>query len=202
MKRASADRTATRRTPGVLKNLSPLLRLLAFMWLLELLDTTLLRHRLDLLGIHPRTLHGLIGIPLAPLLHRDFYHLLANTVPLLIAGGLIILQNARTFRQVTLTVWLLAGLLEWTFAPSNTISIGASGLVFGYIGYLLARAIITFHPLHIITALICAWFYGASILPSVLPTAENVARQISWHGHLFGLLAGIYAAHTTKGTRA
>jgi len=202
MKRNSADRTVTRRTPGVLKNLSPLLRLIAFMWLLELIDATLLRHQLDYLGIVPRTLPGVIGIALAPILHRDFYHLLANTVPLLIAGTLIILQNARTFRQVTVTVWLIAGLLEWTFAPSNISSIGASALVFGYIGFLLTRAIITFHIGHIVAALICAYLYGGTILPSVLPTKENLTRQISWHGHLFGLIAGIYAARTTKGTRA
>lgn len=168
------------------------------MWVAEIIDALVFRHALDGLGIIPRTIHGLVGIAFAPLLHRDFTHLLANTGPLLIAGSLISLNGPATLRRVTAIVWILGGSLEWLLAPPGICSIGASGVVFGYIGFLLARAIVCRHPLSIIAALVCAWFYGASIIPNVFPTAESAAQRISWHGHLFGLLAGIAAARATR----
>lgn len=199
MNRSTNDKSAARKWPAVRTRFGVLFRLLAVMWVLEIIDAVFLGHLLDHVGIVPRTLRGLIGIPLAPLLHRDFAHLAANTGPLLVGGFLILLHGKQTFRKVTMAVWLLGGTLEWLLAPSNICSIGASGIVFGYIGFLLAHAVVSFRPLPVIAALICAWFYGASILPNVLPTAASAARQISWHGHLFGLLSGVVAARAQKG---
>jgi membrane associated rhomboid family serine protease len=198
MNRTRNDNSAPRKWPSIRARSGAILRLVAAMWLLEIIDVVVLRHMLDHFGIVPRTLSGLPGILLAPLLHRDFTHLVANTGPLLVAGFLILLQGTRVFRVVTLVVWVGGGILEWLLAPPNICSIGASGVVFGYIGFLLANAVVSFRPLPVIAALICAWFYGASILPNVLPTAESAARQVSWHGHLFGFVAGVVAARLVR----
>lgn len=191
----------SRRWPAIRSRFGILLRGIAVLWILEIIDAVFLRHSLDQFGIVPRTLSGLFGIILAPLLHRDFPHLVANTGPLLLGGSLILLHGVRTFRGVTAVVWFTGGFLEWMLGPSNICSIGASGIVFGYIGFLLAHAIITFRPLSIVAALVCGWFYGASILPNVLPTAASAARHISWHGHLFGFFSGIIAAQIVRTPR-
>lgn len=176
-----------------------LFRGIGVLWLLEIVDAVFFQHALDQFGIVPRTVRGFTGIALAPLLHRDFTHLVANTAPLLLGGSLIALHGAPTLRKVTIVTWFGGGFLEWLLGPSNICSIGASGVVFGYIGFLLAHAVITRHPISVLAALVCGYFYGASILPNVLPTAASAAHQISWHGHLFGLLSGILAARNVRG---
>ena len=200
---AGTNNTSNRKRRWLAPNggFANLLTAVVALWVIELIDTLILRHALDRFGIIPRTMSGLLGILLAPLLHRDFAHLLANSAPLLIAGSLIALHGTQTLHRVTLIVWLLSGSLEWALGPSRICSIGASGIVFGYIGFLLAHAVFSFRPLSIAAALLCAWFYGASILPNVLPTAHSATHHISWHGHLFGLLSGIVAARATQNPR-
>ena len=200
MNRANKKQTSPPRRFTVRGPFAMLLRGIAVLWLLEVIDAVFLHHALDQFGIVPRTVRGFVGIALAPLLHRDFGHLVANTAPLLLGGSLIALQGGQTLRKVTIITWFVGGFLEWLLGPSNICSIGASGVVFGYIGFLLAHAFVTRHPLSVLAALVCGYFYGASILPNVLPTAASAARQISWHGHLFGLLSGILAARNVRGT--
>ena len=150
MNRSTNDKPTARKWPAVRNRFGILFRMLAVMWILEIIDAVVLRHVLDHLGIVPRTLRGLLGIPLAPLLHRDFAHLVANTGPLLVGGFLILLHGKQTFRKVTMVVWFMGGFLEWLLAPSNICSIGASGVVFGYIGFLLAHAVVPFRiPKHL-----------------------------------------------------
>lgn len=187
-----------RRWPAVRGRFFALFAAVAALWVLEIIDVVFFRHALNGLGIVPRTVNHATGILFAPLLHRDFAHLLANTGPLLIAGSLIALHGARALFGVTVIVWLMGGLLEWLFAPAGICAIGASGVVFGYIGFLLAYAVVCGRPLSIIAALVCAWFYGSLILPNVLPTAQSAANNISWHGHFFGFISGIFAARTTR----
>ena len=115
-----------------------LLGLTGTMWALEILDLLPFAH-LDRFGIQPRSLSGLLGIVCAPFLHAGFGHLLANTLPFLVLGGIVLLGGSRIFWGVTLLVTLMGGLAVWLFAPKFTNHIGASGVIFGYLGFLMAR---------------------------------------------------------------
>src|SRR5215213_8678642 len=116
-----------------------LVGLVVLAWFIEIADFIVPGRWLDSHGIVPRTLAGLLGIFFTPFLHGGFAHLAANTIPFLTLGFLVMLRGLGTFLGVTLTIMVLGGLGVWLFAPSNTIHIGASGVIFGYIGYLLAR---------------------------------------------------------------
>ena len=108
------------------------------MWLLEIVDL-FLGGRLDYYGIRPLSIIGLRGILLAPFLHGGLGHLIANTIPFLTLGWLIMLRQTSDFFTVTVITILGSGLGVWLLAPANSIHIGASGLIFGYFGFLLLR---------------------------------------------------------------
>ncbi len=163
--------------------------LLAAMWAVELLDFLLPFLRLDHLGIRPRQPAGLLGIPAAPFLHGDFGHLAGNSLPFLVMGGLVMLGERGVFWAVTVFVTLVCGLVVWLLAPGNSVHIGASGLIFGYLGFLLSRGLFERSPLWIAVALGLLLAYGGMIF-GVLPGQ----RGVSWQGHLFGFVAGILAA--------
>ena len=113
---------------------------IVLIWGLELIDQVLLRHRLDRLGIVPRTQLGLRGILFAPLLHGTWNHLMANTLPFAVLGGLTLMQGVPEFTIVTAVVWVVSGLGVWLFAASHTLHVGASGIILGYFGFLLSRS--------------------------------------------------------------
>lgn len=163
--------------------------LVAMMWLSELFDLLILRGALDQDGIRPRDLSWLWGIVLAPFLHGGLAHLIANTGPLLVLGGLVAVRRRLDFLMVTLAVTLLGGLGVWLFGRPGTVHLGASGLVFGYLGYLLARAWLERSLVSLLLALVAGFLY-ASALWGVLPGQSG----ISWEGHLFGLLGGATTA--------
>lgn len=144
-------------------------------------------------GIQPRTLVGLRGILFAPFLHGNFRHLLANTAPFLVLGGLVMVRRIRDFFYVSLIVILLGGFGTWLFAGLfvgyNTNHIGASGVVFGYLGYLLFRGYFERSFLAITLSVLVAIVYG-SLLFGLLPTVPH----ISWEGHLCGFISGGLAA--------
>jgi membrane associated rhomboid family serine protease len=140
-------------------------------------------------GIIPRNLIGLRGILFAPLIHGSFRHLIANTVPFLILGGLVMVRRIMDFFTVSLIVILLGGFGTWLFAGSNTVHVGASGLVFGYLGYLLFRGYFERSWSAITLSVLVVMAYGG-MLWGVLPTMP----YISWQGHLFGLISGGVAA--------
>ncbi|WP_088891345.1 rhomboid family intramembrane serine protease [Leptolyngbya ohadii] len=159
------------------------------LWVLETLDQLLLRNRLNRLGIRPRTRIGLRGILFAPLLHGSWGHLAANTVPFLVLGWLVMLGGLRQFAIVSAVVWIVSGLGVWLFAPRNSLHIGTSGVVFGYLGFLLARGYFERDLGSIAVAVVVLLLYG-SLLWGILP----FRRGISWQGHLFGLGGGVLAA--------
>ncbi len=169
--------------------LLPLLIIVAVMWGVEIIDRLLFHGALDGLGILPRQVAGLRGIPIAPLLHGSFAHLMANTLPFLALGFLVMLRHSRQFVAVSLTIILISGLGTWLIAPAHTVHIGASGLIFGYFGFLLAAAYTERSPRAIGLALIVIVFYGG-LLWGALPQDG----PISWQGHLFGLVGGAVAA--------
>jgi membrane associated rhomboid family serine protease len=141
--------------------------------------------RLEDFGVKPRTLSGLIGIAAAPLLHANLQHLLSNTIPLTVLLLLLAGSRANTWIVVTGIV-LLSGALLWLFGRSAT-HIGASGLIYGLITYLIISGVRERRIIPLITSLIVGFLYGGALLSGVLPT---YTPQISWEGHLFGAIAG------------
>lgn len=158
-------------------------------WLLEFVDWTI-GGRLDQFGIVPREAAGLSGIVAAPFLHGGFGHVAANTIPFIVLGWFVLLRGARSFLFVTLVVLLVGGLGTWLLAPSASIHIGASGLVFGFFGYLLFRGYFERSWQSILFAILVLLLYGG-MLVGLLPT--NL--PISWQMHLFGFLGGATAAY-------
>jgi membrane associated rhomboid family serine protease len=162
--------------------------LLAVMWFVEIVNA-IDGQRLDGDGIHPRTLNGLPGIVSAPFLHAGFGHLIGNTIPFVLLGLLIALAGARRVVAVTVIVALVAGLGTWLTAPAGTSTIGASGIVFGYAGYLIARGIFTRRILELAIGVLVLVLFGGALLWDLVPHTG-----VSWQAHLFGGLGGVAAA--------
>lgn len=161
----------------------------AIFWLLEILDQFVFRGSLDYFGIIPHQVIGLRGILFAPFLHGNFPHLIANTVPFLILGWLVMLQETSDFFIVTGLTMLVGGLGVWLFAAPGSTHIGASILIFGYLGFLLLRGYFQRNIPSILLSILVFLLYGGTIW-GVLPSRPG----ISWQGHLFGFLGGVLAA--------
>ncbi len=172
----------------MLKKFTPILAFVGACWLVFAANNLLWNGHLSQHGIVPRQVGGLPGIIWAPFLHGSFQHLVANTVPLLIFGGILCYRSKSEFLILALAGTLLTGTLTWVFAR-NASHIGASGLIFCFFGYLASLAYFrrTFGTL--LLSAVCILGYGG-ILKGLLPGAPG----ISWEGHLAGLLAGIALA--------
>jgi membrane associated rhomboid family serine protease len=166
----------------------------ALAWGLELFDLFVLKSGsnfqggLDSFGIVPRNPIGLRGILFAPFLHGGLGHLISNTIPFIVLGWLVMLRETSDFFVVSILSALVSGLGTWLFGASG-IHIGASGVIFGYLGYLLARGYFERSMTAIAMSLFVGTLYG-SLIWGVLPIQQGV----SWEGHLFGFLGGILAA--------
>ncbi|MDI9640305.1 rhomboid family intramembrane serine protease [Geitlerinema splendidum] len=163
--------------------------LVAIFWIVEIVDVVVFQGRLDTFGILPRHPIGLRGILLAPFLHGSFNHLIANTLPFLTLGWLVMLKETRDFFIVSAITLLISGLGVWLFG-SPGFHIGASGVIFGYLGFLLLRGYFERSFVTIFLSVVVGFFYG-SLLWGVLPTVPG----ISWEGHLFGFIGGGVAAY-------
>lgn len=144
-------------------------------------------YNLDRNGIEPREVSGLDGIIWSPFLHADWQHLWANLVPGVVLGFLLLM--ARRFLIVTAIVWVVSGVGVWLFGPSYTFTVGASGVIFGWLAYLLVRGLFNRSPWQILLGVVLFVIYG-SVLWGVLPSDG----QVSWQGHLFGAIGGVLAA--------
>ena len=162
----------------------------ALLWLLELVDLLIFRGRLDALGIRPRSLDGLRGILFAPFLHANFAHLAANTIPFVVLGWLVMLRSTSDFFVVAAVSAVTSGLGAWLLGGPRTVHVGISGVIFGFLGYLLARGIYERRLGSILLALIALLLYGGALW-GVLPLRAGV----SWQGHLFGFLGGWLVAY-------
>lgn len=162
--------------------------LVALMWASEIIDF-FLGGELNRFGIIPRTVVGLRGILFAPFLHGNFAHLIANTVPFVTLGWLVMLRRTSDFIWVSVISMVIGGLGTWLFAPRLSVHIGASGVIFGYLGYLLARGYFERKLGSMLFSIVVAIVYGG-LLWGVLP----IQYGVSWQGHLFGLIGGIVAA--------
>jgi membrane associated rhomboid family serine protease len=165
------------------------------MWAVETVD--IVAGDLDSAGIHPRDPEGLTGVVASPFLHAGFGHLIGNTIPFLVLGAAIAVGGLMRTLLVTGIVMAVGGLGTWLTAPSNTVVIGASGLVFGYATYLVARGAYSRTPLHVISGLVVLVIYGSTLLVGLVPTPG-----VSWQGHLFGAIGGIVAARAVHRSRA
>ena len=146
------------------------------------------------LGIYPRTLHGLWGVLMAPLLHWSWGHLLSNLIPFMVLGFLIMVGGVRQFVSVTILVWLISGLGVWLIAPANGVTVGASGLVFGWLAYLVFRGIFTRNWGQIGVGILLLAIWGGIFWTGIISTALFGSNGISWQGHLFGAIGGLLAA--------
>jgi membrane associated rhomboid family serine protease len=167
----------------------------AVMWIVEIVDA-LGADSLDSYGIRPRAVDGLDGIVFSPFLHGSWSHLIGNTIPFLMLGGLIALSGLARVAAVTAIVAGFGGLGVWLTASENSIHIGASGIVFGYAGYLVARGIFTRSLLHLAVGALVAAVWGTTLLSGLVPH-----DGISWQGHLFGAIGGVLAARLLAPTR-
>jgi membrane associated rhomboid family serine protease len=151
---------------------------------------------LDNFGLVPRTAGGLVGIPCSIFLHANFPHVLGNTVPLFVLLALLAGSKARSW-EIVLYIALLGGLLLWIFGR-NAIHIGASGLIFGLIAFLIVSGFLEKRFLPLLIALFVCFFYGGTLLVGIVP---KIGSNISWDGHLFGAIAGASVAYLlTKDT--
>ncbi len=165
-----------------------MLLLLGGLWLLELADQAS-GNALDQYGIHARELDGLPEIFTAPFLHAGFSHLASNSVPFLVLGFLVLLGGAVRWLVSSLTSVVSSGLFAWALTPGDTIVLGASGLIFGWLTYLLARGLWSRRLGQVLLAVLVLVVYG-SLIWGVLPGAAG----ISWQAHLGGAVGGVLAA--------
>ena len=186
--------TVRQETTGLFKELQSqgtiLVCVVVVLWAIELANS-LTNDALNNFGIRPRNIEGLRGILFAPFLHGNWRHLISNTFPLIILSWLIMARDRSEWIAVTVLTAIASGVGTWLFGGAMTVHIGASGVVFGYFGFLVARAYFerSFGSIAI-SFLVLALFGG--MIWGILP----VRVGISWEGHLFGLLGGIAAAWT------
>ncbi|MEU8251504.1 rhomboid family intramembrane serine protease [Nonomuraea sp. NPDC048916] len=184
----SAKRGAGSLLTGALSAFVIMVGVLGVMWGVEIVDYMLngtLDHQFGIVGWDP---DGLVGIVFAPFLHVGFGHLMANSLPLLILGFLAALRGVGKFLAASAVIIVIGGFGTWFTSP-GVITVGASGLVFGYFGYVVARGLFDRRVLDIVIGIGVAIAYY-SILWGLLPNQQG----ISWQGHLFGLIGGVIAA--------
>jgi membrane associated rhomboid family serine protease len=186
-----ADRLGSDRTNALLF----VVAMVALMWLTEVIDAVV-GGRLDQYGIHPRDVDGLPEIVSAPFLHAGFGHLISNTIPFAVMGVAIALGGLVRVAAVTAVVGLVSGLGTWLIAPPDTVTLGASGLVFGYATYLVARGLLSKRIVDLVVGAVVVAIWGFALLQGVLPQ-----ERISWQAHVFGAIGGVIAASLLAGRR-
>lgn len=156
------------------------------LWVIALVNAVL-DHRLLRFGIKPRKVDGLPGLVLSPLLHADIGQLAASTLPFLVLGWLVLVSSARLFTLVTASVWLASDLVDWGLGPDGSVLVGVNGIVFGWFGYLVARAWYA-RQIKFIAVAVLVLVIFSSLLGGLLP---RLGSHVFWAGQLTGLLAGV-----------
>lgn len=164
----------------------------ALLWVIQIVNWVIGYGLNPAFGLIPRHVIGLDGVIASPLLHGSFAHLMSNTPPLLVMGGLLVATATRALLVVNAVIVVISGILVWLFG-SSAIHIGASGLIFGWFGFLVARGLVDRSLITLGAALLTGILYG-SILWGVLPGQPGV----SWEAHLFGAIAGAAAAFLVR----
>lgn len=162
--------------------------IIGLLWIVELYNSSV-GHSLGMSwGIRPRSEDGLVGILFWPFLHATTEHLISNTIPLAVLSWFVLLRGMKDYLIVTLGITLIAGAAIWLVARP-AIHIGASGLIFGYFGFLVAAAWYERSLSSFVVSVLTIFLYGG-IVWGVFPQET----YISWEAHLFGLLAGLFMA--------
>lgn len=174
------------------ENVKFVLFIVATLWVVHVVNW-LLPFRLERFGILPRTLRGLIGIIFSPFLHANLFHLIGNTIPLLVLSLLLVVFYEKIAPAVIGIVVVVGGCLVWLLGRS-AIHIGASGVIYGIAAFLIVYGFIKRNVVSIILALIIAFLYGGSMLSGLLP----VQGFVSWESHLFSAAAGVFAAYSLR----
>jgi membrane associated rhomboid family serine protease len=141
-------------------------------------------------GVVPRTLGGLTGIAAMPFLHADLHHILSNTFPLIILLALLAGSRARSW-EVVVDIVLLGGFLLW-LCGRPAIHIGASGLIFGLMAFLILSGFLEKRFVPLVIAVVVGFLYGGTLISGVLP---RFGSSISWDGHLCSVVAGGVVAY-------
>lgn len=176
------------------RRVQPLIFLILAIWVIEMINQ-LLGHALNQqLGLVPRSIPGLIGVATMPFLHGGVGHAAANTLPLLILGGTTLAVAPERFRNATILIVLATGLSVWLLARPGTVHVGASGLVFGWFGFVIALGLIERSLRAILGAALVVVIYG-SMIWGIVPTS---GVKISWEAHLFGAVAGAIIAYAMR----
>jgi membrane associated rhomboid family serine protease len=189
--------THTKKRPAWMVGGATILTFVALLYLVELIDQ-LMNHSLDVNGIRPGRTDGLWGVVFAPVLHANWQHLAANTVPLLVLGFLVTLAGMSRFVWATAIIWILGGFGTWLIGNLGsscgpTDHIGASGLIFGYLAFLLVFGIFVRRFWDIVIGLVVLFLYGGVLL-GAMPVLHQCGG-VSWQGHLSGAVAGVVAAY-------
>lgn len=158
----------------------------ALLWIVQIVNASD-DYGLDRFGVKPREVAGLWGVLTMPFLHASYPHLLSNTVPLILIGWTLLLSGLRIWATVTGLVVVLGGALTWLVGPGHTVIVGASGMVFGWLGYLLARAYFSRRVKWIIVAVLVLIFFG-TLLFGLIP---DINSDVSWQAHVCGFVAGV-----------
>ena len=160
------------------------LSIVAVFWIIHIINA-LLQYRLNILGIYPRHVFGLFGIPFFSFLHGSFNHIFFNSIPLVILVDLILLGGKQKFICISVSIILISGMAIWLFSR-RAFHVGASCLLMGYWGYLLVSAYQYPSVITGVVMLLCLYYFGGLVV-NFFPTEERV----SWEGHIFGFLAGV-----------
>lgn len=173
---------------------------LILMWTVFLLNAATPLN-LNRFGLIPRSLPGSVGILASPLLHQNLAHIVSNTTALLVLLFLLAATTSQTFSTL-LGIIVLGGMGLWLFGPSNTVHIGASGLVYGLIVFLMVDGFVEKNIVKILAGFVVLITYGCTLLSGVVPGPAGV----SWQGHLCGAIAGgllaFYGPHEKRGPGA
>ena len=167
------------------------LALIGLMWILFLLELAI--PSLKQFGVTPRTVWGIVGIGCSPFLHDSFSHLLGNTVPLIVLLAFLSLVRENPAPWILGAILLSGGLL-WALGRGGVVHIGASGLIYALVAYLIVSGILEGRLLGVAIAMLTGILYGGMLLSGVLPTQQ----RISWDGHLFGAIAGALIAYSFR----
>lgn len=172
----------------MIKRLEPVFLFFGILYGVLLVDS-ILPFKINGFGIIPRTKMGLIGVVSAPFLHANLLHLLSNTFPLLVMFITLVVFYKKKVMKVVVGVVLLSGLLVWCFGRTAN-HIGASGLIYGLAGFLIANGILEKKIIPIVISILIATTYGGLVF-GLLPTRPDV----SWEGHLFGAISGVMMSY-------
>jgi membrane associated rhomboid family serine protease len=163
---------------------------LALLWVVQLINAGTGYSLAQSGGILPRQPSSLVDIVTSPFLHGSLEHLAGNALPLFSLGVIAAIPGPRRFLLMTLVVIVVGGFGVWLFSPDNSVTVGASGVVFGYFGYLLLRGLVDRRPADVVISVGIALAYGHAMWNSVGIGVEGV----SWQGHVAGLVGGMVAA--------